>query len=232
MKKVFLVVAIGAVSFATVSAQISTGKNSSTVVRTGNRAREGNFGIYFGASTDMFRKITDSGSMGIEHFDALPLINFKYMSTDEVEMRVGLEWYSQTYTDEYKQDTNTDGMSSFMISPGLAYHFNNKNLLDVYMGAEVPIGFGSKSYEYGDSDASASQFKIGLGGFVGLQAYIANLPVAIGVEYGLGMLYNSVSDGHLSQDGMTIIQAVDDVDSSKFELGNQLRFTISYYFDL
>jgi hypothetical protein len=116
-----------------------------------------------------------------------------------------------------------------MFYPGLAYHVNNQNLLDVYFGAELPFGFGGNSYDDGNSDQSASEFKIGLGGFVGLQAYIANLPLALGVEYGISALNHSVSDGVYTRDALTIQK---DVDSSKFKLGQQVRFTLSYYFNL
>ena len=62
MKKIFLLLALccGVVA---VDAQITTGQNTSKVVRTGNRAQEGNFGLYLGATTDMFKKITDSGEV-------------------------------------------------------------------------------------------------------------------------------------------------------------------------
>lgn len=232
MKKVFLLLAL-CVSVLTVNAQITTGESSSKVIRTGNRAKAGNFGIYFGATSDIFKNI---GNNGPEHFEALPLINLKYMQSDNLEYRLGFEWWKKSDSSEMDVEGNDGEMknseSSYMFYPGLAYHFSNKNLLDVYVGGELPIGFAGKSYEYGDTDESASHFRIGLGAFIGLQAYIGNLPLALGVEYGVSTQYNKVSDGSMTQDGMTIDEISEDLKESKFRLGQQFRLTLSYYFDL
>lgn len=224
MRKIIMLMAL-CLSFTAANAQISTGKNSSKVIRTGNRAQAGDFGLYVGATTDMFKKLTD----GDVKFEALPLINFKYMSTDNLEWRVGLEWWRSSESTEAKGNDTKVVEKNYMFYPGLAYHVNNQNLLDVYFGAELPFGFGGNSMEYGDEDQSASEFKIGLGGFVGLQAYIANLPLALGVEYGISALNHSVSDGRATRDGLTIQK---DLDSNKFKLGQQVRLTLSYYFNL
>lgn len=224
MRKIIMLMAL-CLSFTAANAQISTGKNSSKVIRIGNRAQAGDFGLYVGATTDMFKKLTD----GDVKFEALPLINFKYMSTDNLEWRVGLEWWRSSESTEAKGNDTKVVEKNYMFYPGLAYHVNNQNLLDVYFGAELPFGFGGNSMEYGDEDQSASEFKIGLGGFVGLQAYIANLPLALGVEYGISALNHSVSDGRATRDGLTIQK---DLDSNKFKLGQQVRLTLSYYFNL
>ena len=42
-------------------AQITTGESTSRVIRTGNRAQAGNFGIYFGMTTDMFKNLSNGG---------------------------------------------------------------------------------------------------------------------------------------------------------------------------
>jgi hypothetical protein len=226
MKKAFLLLAMCLLGMSA-NAQITTGKTTSKVVRTGNRAQQGNYGLYLGATTDMFKNIGD----GNVKFSALPLINAKYMYTDNTELRLGLEWWKKSETFDAGQEAE-QWEKSYMLYPGIAYHFNNKNLLDVYVGGELPIGFGSKGVDDGNQDSSASQFRIGLGGFIGLQAYIANLPLALGVEYGISMLSNSVSDGTITQDGMTIERIQEDLDVSRFQLGHQARFTLTYYFDL
>lgn len=71
------------------NAQITTGEPASKVIRTGNRAQAGESGFYAGASTTMFRNIFD-GDVDIV---PLPLLNLKYMATDNFEIRVGLETY-------------------------------------------------------------------------------------------------------------------------------------------
>ena len=230
MKKAFLLLALCCATFVA-NAQITTGQSTSKVVRTGNRAQAGNFGIYLGATTDMFQKIGDKGV----DFSALPLINLKYMKTDNLEYRVGIEWWKSKTTNKFDGDiTGQRSEKSYMFYPGVAYHFNNKNLLDVYVGGEVPFGYANEGTATDDDDFYTSQFRFGLGAFIGLQAYIANLPIAVGVEYGVSGLYNTASDGRLTQDGMTIEKGsyLEDLSQSVFKLGHQARFTLTYYFDL
>ncbi len=230
------------------NAQITTGESSSHVIRTGNRAQAGNFGIYLGATSDIFKNIGDDGPSS---FSAIPLINLKYMKTDQLEYRLGIEWWKKTNSSEmpmptgdYNEETGemdtktveqSTSKSHFMFYPGVAYHFSNKNLLDVYVGGELPFGWGRHCVDYDGEDESTGNFRIGLGAFIGLQAYIGNLPVAVGVEYGLSTMYSTVGDGTMTKDGMTIdynagIQK--DYSESKWELGHQLRATVSYYFNL
>jgi len=219
------------------NAQITTGESTSNVIRTGNRAQEGNFGIYFGATTDMFKNIGKDVK-----FSAMPLINLKYMKSDNIEYRLGIEWWKKSTSSKDKRgDKSIESSlseSSFMFYPGLAYHFNNKNLLDVYVGGELPIGIAGASYDTGDTDEGATNFRVGLGAFIGLQAYLANLPIALGVEYGISTQLSTVSNGTLTQDGMTMDMnngyngVMKDYSTTKWMLGHQVRFTLSYYFNL
>lgn len=244
MKKLFLTLALGLFALGS-SAQISTGESTSKVIRTGNRAKAGNFGLYFGATTDMFNKIGDDNV----DFSALPLINLKYMYTDQLEFRVGIEWWKKTENAEWQSGTEDEPKTSertnketrFMLYPGVAYHFSRNNLLDVYAGGELPIGYSSYGWDNGDDDLKASSFRIGLGAFIGLQAYVANLPLAVGVEYGLSTMYKSASNASYGGNGGTIDydafekfgnEPVEDLNGHKFELGHQVRFTLSYYFNL
>ena len=225
-------------------AQITTGESSSRVVRTGNRAQAGDFGLYLGGTSTIFKNFDN-----MDNFDFLPLINVKYMFTDKVEGRVGIEWWRESNTSEvkvpnYNEEGEEDGSetventnfeSSMMFYPGIAYHFSNTNLLDVYVGAELPIGWGSYGSEDDEDEYKTSQFRFGLGAFVGLQAYIGNLPLALGVEYGISTLYNSTSDGTLTKDGRTIDKAAgyqEDVSNSSWKLGHQARVTLTYFFKL
>lgn len=232
-------------------AQISTGETSSKVIRTGNRAQAGNFGLYLGATSEIFKNIGASGT----EFSAIPLINLKYMKTDQLEYRLGFEWYDK-YTsentfsgdDDAVKHSSTTNESKFMFYPGIAYHFSPKNLLDVYVGAEVPIGFGTEGqHEYyeGNEDAeldyseghTAKVFRMGAGAFIGLQAYIANLPIALGVEYGISTLYNHYYQGTFEKDNYYLSNIDPNSVSpqrsaTKWKLGNQVRVTLSYYFSL
>ncbi len=222
-------------------AQITTGENTAQTIRTGNRAEAGDFGLYLGATTTHFQSIGDKDTQ----FAALPLINFKYMTTDNLEMRLGFEWWSKTNSNsntvEDKTSKGSDRTTSIMFYPGVAYHFNKSNLLDVYVGAELPIGGGANANaakfdgkEVEDATYSANRFEIGVGAFIGLQAYICNLPLAVGLEYGFNVRNCHVSNGVLSADDFTFTDYsyAKDQSSNSFVLGNQARLTITYFFKL
>ena len=262
MKTRFFLIALATLIGGTFSAnaQLTTGEPTAKVIRTGNRAKAGDFGLYVGATSSMFGNIFDDSI----DMTALPLINFKYMTSNKFEIRVGLETYKYTERLSGNQTENaTDtpvknkyGESSFMVSPGFAYHFSKSNILDVYIGAELPLGWDSNTYKYSKEttanpyteSTTKRAFNLGLGAFIGLQAYIADLPIAVGVEYGLasrldaGIKYKNVTtmDGtetttystkysdfrHLTANGYDYSK----LSARKGEIGSQLRFTLSYYF--
>lgn len=195
---------------------------------------------------------------------ALPLINLKYMVSNQLETRLGIELYksserlkgSVTSIGESGDNSayiidNKYAKSQAMFYPGVAYHFSKKNLLDVYVGAEIPIGWNNDKTVREEDGAAASitknSFVIGLGAFIGLQANIADLPLAIGVEYGIssrfdtGLKYKNEFKG----DGESQIYYTADLESFKHidandrfdnlkakkgEIGSQFRLTLTYYF--
>lgn len=237
MKKLALLLCVCLGGSLLAQAQISTGENTAQTIRTGNRAAKGDFGLYLGATTDHFKSIGDA-----TNFAALPLLNFKYMTSDKVEARLGFEWWSKTETTSYNPEEGDSYKSSarntsIMFYPGVAYHFNRSNILDVYVGAELPIGGGSEatkvSYD-GDDDeedgnTTANRFEIGVGAFIGLQAYICNLPLAVGVEYGFNIRNQHYGNSIVTQDGFSYAK---DNSYNKFVLGNQARLTLTYFFKL
>lgn len=254
-------------------AQMTTGKPSSKVIRTGNRPEAGDFGIYLGMTSEMFNGIIDKELQ----MQALPLINFKYMVSDQFEARIGLELYktSSTLKGNYTQDigeqsfslpaSTRNSNSNAMFYPGVAWHFSTKNILDIYVGAELPIGWDSSTSldesgtvemlgETGDyisiissHSTTKRSFVIGLGAFVGIQAFIADLPLAIGAEFGIsskfdtGVKYKHVEEVTGNDTQTYYSSAIEDLpgytntqyDSLKArtgEIGGQFRFTLTYYF--
>ena len=256
MKIKFLFLALFVLGGAmTANAQLTTGEPTAKVIRTGNRAKDGDFGLYVGATSSMFKNIfNESVSM-----TALPLLNLKYMTSDNFELRVGLEAYrlsekikGELSESEIKDKSNKFNENSLMLYPGFAYHFSKLNILDVYVGAELPLGWDSYTSKYVvDKNSSATTkraFVLGLGAFVGLQAYIADLPLAVGVEYGIssrldaGLKYKNVT---VNENTTTTTYSVDATSFSnlgynsdaynklaarKGEIGGQVRVTLSYYF--
>ena len=253
--KLFIAMIIACGTALTANAQLTTGEPSSTVIRTGNRAKAGDFGLYLGATSTMFGNIFNDGV----DIMPLPLINFKYMTSDNLELRVGLETYklkekisgefgegSKTYEESQKYNEST-----LMLYPGLAYHFSHLNILDVYIGAELPLGWDTytvkSTYERQVNNVTKKSFVLGLGAFIGLQAYIADLPLALGVEYGIssrldtGLKYknevtvdNKTTVTYSPSADMSNIEpssySYDKLKARRGEIGGQFRVTLSYYF--
>ncbi|MGN0190697.1 MAG: hypothetical protein ACI39U_03495 [Candidatus Cryptobacteroides sp.] len=255
MKKYLLIAASFLLLAPVANAQISDGQPSSKTIRTGNRPKAGNFGLYVGMTSDVaynLKELAANGGVSIP----LPLINFKYMATNNCELRIGLDSFSKGNSTSSKTvaDPDLDIPShtsvennydlDLMFYPGVAYHFNSKNILDVYIGAELPIGgeFNSSRKDADDTWArsTVSKFKIGIGAFVGLQVFVANLPFAIGLEYGLSA--NGTIGGQnkvVSYDGsdkQTRYYASGETTPyarlrmSEGIFGQQIRFTFAYYF--
>lgn len=256
MKKLFTLTIAMAAFTVSAFAQISTGEPTAKVYRTGNRAQAGDFGLYLGAKTSMFKDILDKDLS----VTALPLINLKYMATDQLEARVGIEFYQTTEKlkgfNEGEKYKARDGQTDFLVYPGVAYHFSRHNILDVYAGVEMPIGWNSTAVvsssfsdevDYFNSNTKRA-FVWGLGAFVGLQAYIGKLPLAIGLEYGIssqfdmGLKYKS----EITTNGETQVvyspdykslekiklegDGFDKLRAKKGKIGNQVRLTLTYYF--
>ena len=181
------------------------------------------------------------------------------MTSDNFELRVGLEAYKLSEKISGTVDTDPGineikekyGESTVMLYPGFAYHFSRLNILDVYIGAELPLGWDTNidkriETEY-TRNITKRSFVLGLGAFVGLQAYIADLPLALGVEYGIssrldtGLKYKTEE----TRDNQTTItyttnrndlpnvysnERYEKLQARKGEIGGQLRLTLSYYF--
>lgn len=246
------------------SAQISTGQSTSSVLKMGNRPTAGDWGIYVGIAYSDFESIfaTDMS------FEGFPLVNVKHYLNDNLEARFGLQLQGVTTTisSESEYDLESVTLNSKYKSsvsdatrrfrPGIAYHFSNKNLLDVYVGAEIPFGWnkstvtyqeveGSSEYESFNKEISNSPFFIGVGAFIGLQCFVADLPLAFGIEYGLLGIkefgYDKTKVVSFDEDGNKQTQyyssstgsgdgTFDSLKSSRKSFANDARFTITYYF--
>ena len=259
MKRTLFLMAILllAVSFP-LSAQISKGDPTATTIKTGNRPVKGDFGVFLGGGFLMEQN----------QFFWLPVMDFKYFVTDHIELRAGIDVYRdfsrnkgkvitatnpelQTYN---RQTTNVDGFFNFV--PGFAYHFSNLNILDVYVGAEIPLGIENwrrvNNYEGENIPPSVSEpisiqawnpFVIGANAIVGVQAFIGNLPLAIGLEYGIGAkAYLGSKVKYITEDtdgNRSVYFKNFESDTEKWSrlsstggyVDHIIRLTVSYYFN-
>lgn len=238
MKKMFslLMMALFAMpSFA----QISEGEPRAEVLPTGNRLEQGVWGVYFGAGFTFDKKDNDFNDSKCH---VTPLVNVKYMFTDNIEGRIGVEFGKNKTRNGFEDNNDKDGLQKTISShnyfnPGVAYHFSKKNILDVYMGAEVPFGWERNTaiVKYDDEHQGSTfdnKFNVGAGAFIGLQAFIGRLPLSLGLEYGIQSLF-TVGDGKVKTvygDQTTYGQGFKSMSSRKGEILSQARITLSYYF--
>ena len=244
-------------------AQLSTRENADTYVfKTGTRPQKGDFGIYVGPSITEIIQMVDEDI----NWRGMPLGNFKYYTSDKFVVRVGLQIYNKSQGLTVKQripdsvDTkNSKSQTYFMITPAFEYHFTPKNIFDVYMGANLPIGVsstvGKSSHTVGNDkiyiNQTQNKFLLGVGAFIGFQCFIADLPFAIGLETGLSGLgkfgdvlkevYNEKNEKDEYEKkivykyndyefGNEMLQAKK-ISTSKFEFGYDVRVTFTYFFN-
>lgn len=251
MKKTIMFVACLAMACVSVCAQISTGEpNASVIARTGNRPQKGDWGLYLGGSVSQVMDLVNyCQSAGAEGAYGLPLVNLKYYCTDNFEFRMGFQFAAKTektktiqYNEggsDYIQKTSA-GTDYTRLLPGIAYHFNSKNLLDVYVGAQLPIGFNSTTGKFNIENAGVTTsakihqgtFVIGGGLFIGLQFFIADLPIAIGVEGGYSgqVEATSVPSYSIATDG-TSQKYKDGTATTTARWGADASLHFSYYFN-
>lgn len=284
MKRFFITMALCFAFVGLAQAQLSQGQTYSTKIVTGNRPSAGDWGLYFGPSYSEIADLVDTWNSQDEKAFGLPLINLKYYLSNRTEVRFGLQYNGHTTNASGNYDVNFDEIYSyeenlgtrnipiidkyytrrFRVSPGISYHFSPKNILDVYVGANIPLGvdamnsvYETENYQVVTNDATGkhslqkyevkdnynyNSFVMGLGAFIGLQAFVADLPLSLGFEYGLtGMLrtndkwYHEVADGYgntqtyFTRDGDYL--HFDQLTNKSKYMGTDFRFTISYYFN-
>ncbi len=274
MKKI-LFSALMACFALTASAQISEGAPSAKKYATGNRPTKGTFGLYVGAESDLFDRVTDRFA-----FNPLPIVNLKYMVSDNFELRLGMKFWKQRESLHFgndKGDVNAIDekynakavVADNQFRPGFAYHFTKSNLLDVYAGIEGIVGW-TRNGVYTNSTVDGfevaattrtSTVQFGASAFIGLQAFIARLPLAIGLEYGVGTMwdgalrqknyakavnggntvetttyaqndaYFNMLPGYAAAIGGQQNGVYDWMKARKGAWGSQIRLTLSYYFN-
>lgn len=182
------------------SAQLSTRTNDSSIVKLGARPVEGDMSLSFS-----YPFMVD-GQWGLGLKDSIlqfdDYITYRYYITDNIVLKLGMMYYkSSARTVGTTKDTaqlgilNNDNKLSkyrFGIVPGAEYHFGKSNIFDVYLGGNLCLGFGNNvninDFELVNGDYSKYKAKtnttlVGIGGVIGINVFIANLPLSIGLKY-------------------------------------------------
>ena len=211
MKKFTLLFAIVLFIFNSGFSQLSTRENDDTKVKLGARPVGGNMALTF--AYDIYRGKDDRvadlyGGNLLQNGD---LLTFKYYLSKKTAIRIGINLSQKNiHTGGTIADTvsgiipfNTtkelnvrQTAREYILVPGIEHHFLESNIFDVYYGADLLIGFGRKLYEknedlkngdYYHKKMTDGTFVAGLGGVVGFNVFIAQLPISLGLEYGLNL---------------------------------------------
>lgn len=224
---------------------------------SGTRPVQGNFGFFIGPSVVELQEIFDD-EISVRGF---PLMGFKYYLTDNIELRLQSQIYGTkeesqgTLTNNIGLEDNVDKETYYRFMPSAQYHFNSNNFLDTYVGFGFIIGSEvdeilttQKVNLSGDFVAERFRqqaFVFGYNINFGLQAFVADLPISLGVEAGIrserksGLEFEGTSQ--TSVGGVINEQTFftkerdadlrfDSLESSESEIGADVRFIISYYF--
>jgi hypothetical protein len=212
MKKGLLFVALVSVACGTASAQLSTRDNNATNVRLGARPVAGDAALCFNIPI-VARSENDGSDAGLYNGNLLgagDVLTFKYYNTDDVAYRAGIRLKADnmvtkgtvadssaltpTNPGDVSENVKKTVSREYVLAPGIEKHFNATNIFDVYVGGDVLIGLGKdktvdeETYNDGDNiftTRSTGTTIFGLGGVVGFNVFVAQLPVAVGLEYGL-----------------------------------------------
>jgi hypothetical protein len=199
----FAVILCAATSFS----QLSQRENDAYKFKLGTRPSTGDMALTFGV---------DIGQGGIADLKILnqltsgDVLTFRKYTSSSNAMRIGIKLYKDSQTlkgDETNPVTdaslgsieNKNSSSEYILVPGLEKHFNKNNIFDVYAGSDLYLGYRrdktidnnkAANGDYNNNKSTSSGLILGLGGVVGFNIFIAQLPVSLGLEYGLNMKWS------------------------------------------
>lgn len=258
-------------------AQLSQRQSNPSNYSTGTRPLAGDLGVFLALDVFDLENILDDIQGNEDPEDELEvpnfsLVNAKYYFSNDLVFRVGIvaakdksvtrgDIYFPAGTAAQPGDVTSviqrNSERDYALKPGVEKHFNPSNLIDMYVGGEALIGVhrtvnqNEQEFNGGSSinNVVGSSLLYGAGAFIGMQFFVADLPLAIGLEYGIiGKGYalkrykvttEQVAAGVTTSDEFFV--APDDdpnnpatlyesLNSRTFDLDNQVRVTLSYFF--
>jgi len=185
-----------------VFAQFSGRTGDSTVYKLGGRPVKGYKALtlsfdpagIFNSDESFYKKVglTDGN-----------LFNGKYFFKDNMAARLGVRVYKDGQSSKGSVDVDFAGgtisgremrdvKTEYILVPGVEKHFSNSNIFDVYVAGELYLGFGrtlrveNTDYANGFYEHNRRTTPKYMGGF----GVVLDLPISIGVEYGLNAIFN------------------------------------------
>lgn len=212
MKK-FLLTLVAGFILIPVFPQLSTRENDAAVIKLGTRPVAGDFSLTFGLP------ITSGNTADLSILNTLQsgdFITFKMYNSPSFAFRAGVKLFKESESasgDLVDLATNANDGSyeykendrEYIIAPGIEKHFGSSNIFDVYTGLDLFIGFGryteiqNQTYNTGDYDnykLTSTNLVLGAGPVIGVSMFVAQLPISIGIEYGVNIKYSTEGKNH------------------------------------
>lgn len=214
MKKTLLSFALlGVCSIA--SAQLSTRENQDTRYKFGGRPVAGDYGLTFGITINnpSFGAYPGDTTRSVSVWNRLGrgnLITGKKYISDDMAVRAGIRLTrnSRSVTGDIDSTAQLPNVLSaaesrmstreYMIAPGIEKHFSSSNIFDVYLAGDLFLGFGKdKSVSSTTNRAGATTATtmttpysiVGVGGIIGVNVFVLDLPISVGIEYGISAFW-------------------------------------------
>lgn len=216
MRKTVLTFIAVSVFAASAFSQLSTRENYASSIKLGTRPGAGDMALTFGLD------LSGGGSADLPILNQLirgDILTFRYYSSDRTAIRLGVKLYKDASSisgDEvdntgdfllsYKENSSS---SEYILVPGIERHFSQSNIFDVYAGADLYLGMRRDIYkvetEYDGGDfqkdkSVASPLILGLGSVVGFNVFIAQLPISLGLEYGINFKWTNEGKSKITHD--------------------------------
>ena len=272
MKKLITILTVVVITTTISFSQISDRVNDESTYLLGARPVAGNIGFFIGIST---AEISDLSNKDWNE-SGIPIINIKYYWSDKFVIKGGVQVWKKRRVLDGTLDPNS-GMKADLTSYthkevdaywnlnlGIEQHFDISNIIDSYIGINGNIGYNrsvrttNMAWDGGDfTDNEGSSFGItyGFETVVGTNLYIADLPLAIGFEWGIraknygankyqydysesfggttssGTYYTSLIDDFEDATANSYYNSVDftDLKAKRFDIEPIARVTFTYY---
>jgi hypothetical protein len=247
--------------FAQNSAGLTTRQNlPSWTYNQGTRPAAGTFGFYLGSTLDELSNFSTT--------NPLSYMNVRWYKTEALVFRGGLRLFNErtSLSAEGSNDPiigspesqleKKSSESQYGLSLGVEKHLSPDNMIDIYIAGDLKGGF-RRNLDYslekpftGDEveiRTSRGSFDYGFGVGLGFQAFIADLPLALGVEAGFQAYGSALQKGNVTQKvGAVTTEYQFEVDEnldgaigdkytslsvSRFNLNSGLRFSLCYFFN-
>ncbi|PIB36628.1 hypothetical protein BFP72_15080 [Reichenbachiella sp. 5M10] len=239
-------------------AQLMERENVDAKIYAGTRPEAGDFGFTLAAGYAEIKEMADEDT----DYRGFPLMNFNYYVSNNLEAVIGIQVYnlSEKFNGELLDavglEIDTEKESNFRVTPGVNYHFAPSNFLDTYLGVSAIVGTEknevvtadrtSLTGDYASEHFSKSTFVTGFDFRFGVRTFIADLPFALGAEFGINgvnhsnLQYETTTESSIG--GVTTKQTFytkeadaaaakyKSLEYKKFEMGSNVRLVLTYYF--